>query len=82
MHRQCIYSEEPTPCIANMLPVLFGGIKAIHLHSTVATPPDGGAPTIHTMPTHMSDYPGLEENFTYGSSGPDSSETLEEYVDA
>lgn len=74
VHRECLYSAEPSPCIAAMLPLLFGGIRVMQLHSTVDST---GA--IHTMPTHMSDYPGLAENFTFGSSGPDSSETLEEY---
>jgi hypothetical protein len=50
-------------------------IKVMALHSTT----DPATRTIHTMPTHMSDYPGLLKNFTKGSSGPDSSETLEEY---
>ena len=80
VHRECDYSSDPHPCVANAVPLLVGGLKAAQLHSFSTHSPLAGGGTrtsMHLKPIHMSDYPGLDKNFTYGSSGPDSSEHVE-----
>ena len=74
IHRECVYTGMSAACIRNVLPLLYGGIKVMQLHSWTD---DQG--TIHVMPSHMSDYPGLLKNFTLGSSGPDASQNVEQY---
>jgi hypothetical protein len=74
--RECVYTAgDRGECMRNVLPLLYGGLKVMQLHST--TDPLTG--TIHVMPSHMSDYPGLLKNFTLGSSGPDASQNVEQY---